>query len=99
MASRQKPAETIREEAVNVHLALLLSQRGVTAKAERRSRRGVPDVRVSLRSGLILLECKWQGSETQLETQLQERQAAFPEALATIGVLCPVQLCLEVVYT
>ncbi len=92
MASQVKSAETIREEEVNVHLALLLSQRGVTAKAERRSRRGVPDVRVTLRSGLILLECKWQGSETQLEAQLQERQAAFPEALATIGVLYPDRL-------
>ena len=89
MATPASASETIREEAVNVHLALLLSQRGVAAKAERRSRRGVPDVRVTLRSGLILLECKWQGSETQLEAQLQERQAAFPEALATIGVLYP----------
>ena len=92
MASRAKETETTREEGVNVHLALLLSQRGVPAKAERRSRRGAPDVRINLRSGLILLECKWEGSESQLEAQLQERRAAFPEALAVLGVLYPERL-------
>ena len=89
MASRVKESETTREEEVNVHLALLLSQRGLKAKAERRSRQGVPDIRVNLRSGLILLECKWEGSESSLESQLQERRAAFPEALAVLGVLYP----------
>ena len=92
MASKVKDAETTREEEVNVHLALLLSQRGVKAKAERRTRRGAPDVRVNLRSGLILLECKWEGSESQLESQLQERLTGFPEALAIIGVLYPERL-------
>ncbi len=87
MASKVKESETTREEEVNVHLALLLSQRGLKAKAERRSRKGAPDVRVTLRSGLILLECKWEGSESALEAQLQERRAAFPEALAVLGVL------------
>ena len=92
LASKVKDTETTREEEVNVHLALLLSQRGVKAKAERRSRRGAPDVRINLRSGLILVECKWQGSESQLEAQLQDRRAAFPEALAVIGVLYPERL-------
>ena len=67
MAGKVKETETTREEEVNVHLALsLLSQRGISAKAERRSRQGVPDVRVALRSGLVLLECKWEGSEKPL---------------------------------
>ncbi|MCY4437493.1 MAG: hypothetical protein OXE05_09210 [Chloroflexi bacterium] len=92
MASSVKEPETTREEEVNVHLALLLSQRGLKAKAERRSRQGVPDVRVTLRSFLILLECKWEGSESSLEAQLQERRAAFPEALAVLGVLYPERL-------
>ena len=92
MATRVKESETTREEEVNVHLALLLSQRGVKAKAERRSKRGAPDVRVTLRSGLVLLECKWIGSESQLEAQLRERLAAFPEALAVLGVLYPERL-------
>ncbi len=92
MASRVKETETTREEEVNVHLALLLSQRGVRAKAERRSKRGAPDIRVNLRSGLILLECKWIGSESQLEAQLRERRAAFPEALAVLRVLYPERL-------
>ena len=66
MTTRVKEPETTREEEVNVHLALSLSRRGFSAKAERRSRQGVPDVRVALRSGLILLECKWEGSEKPL---------------------------------
>ena len=92
MTTRVKESETTREEEVNVHLALLLSQRGVKAKAERRSKRGTPDIRITLRSGLILLECKWEGSESLLEAQLQERRAAFPEALAVLGVLYPDRL-------
>ena len=68
MTTRVKESETTREEEVNVHLALSLSRRGFSAKAERRSRQGVPDVRVALRSGLVLLECKWEGSEKPLET-------------------------------
>ena len=92
MTTRVKEPETTREEEVNVHLALSLSRRGFSAKAERRSRQGVPDVRVALRSGLILLECKWEGSEKPLEDQLQERRADFPEALAMLGVLYPERL-------
>ena len=92
MTTRVKEPETTREEEVNVHLALLLSQRGVKARAERRSRQGVPDVRVALRSGLVLLECKWEGSEKPLVDQLQERRADFPEALAMLGVLYPERL-------
>ena len=92
MTTRVKESETTREEEVNVHLALALSHRGISAKAERRSRQGVPDVRVALRSGLILLECKWEGSEKPLGDQLQERRADFPEALAMLGVLYPGRL-------
>ena len=92
MAARVKETEVNREEALNVLLAQMLSQRGVPAKPERRSRKGAPDVRVALRSGLILLECKWEGSESLLEAQLQERRAAFPEALAVLGVLYPNRL-------
>ena len=92
MTTRVKESETTREEEVNVHLALSLSRRGISAKAERRSRQGVPDVRVALRSGLVLLECKWEGSEKPLGDQLQERRADFPEALAMLGVLYPERL-------
>ena len=92
MTTRVKESETTREEEVNVHLALALSRRRISAKAERRSRQGVPDVRVALRSGLILLECKWEGSEKPLGDQLQERRADFPEALAMLGVLYPERL-------
>ena len=93
MAVRRNDTETIREEAVNVLLAQLLSERGVSAKPERRSRGGAPDVRVELRTGdLVLLECKWEGSTALLEDQLDERMEAFPEALGMIGVLYPSRL-------
>ena len=92
MAARVKETEVNREEALNVLLAQMLTQRGLKARPERRSRRGAPDVRVTLRSFLILLECKWEGSESSLESQLQERRAAFPEALAVLGVLYPDRL-------
>ena len=93
MAVRRNDPETIREEGVNVLLAQLLSQRGVTAKPERRSRGGAPDVRVKLRTGdLVLLECKWEGSSALLENQLDERIEGFPEALGMIGVLYPGRL-------
>ena len=92
MAARVKESEVNREEALNVILAQMLSDRGLKARPERRSRRGAPDVRVTLRSFLILLECKWEGSESSLESQLQERRAAFPEALAVLGVLYPDRL-------
>ena len=55
--------------------------------------RGAPDVSVDLRSGdLVLLECKWEGSDALLESQLDERLTAFPEALGLIGVLYPDRL-------
>ena len=91
--ARQSDPETTREEAVNVLLAELLRDHGLAARAERRSREGVPDIRVELRSGdLVLLECKWEGSAGLLEHQLGERLADFPEALGTIGVLYPDRL-------
>ena len=68
MATRQNVPETIREEGVNVHLAQLLRNRGISARAERRSREGVPDIRVDLKSvDLIILECKWDGSASLLQ--------------------------------
>ena len=91
--ARQSDPETTREEAVNVLLAELLRDHGLAARAERRSREGVPDIRVELRSGdLVLLECKWEGSAGLLEDQLGERLGDFPEALGTIGVLYPGRL-------
>lgn len=93
MTARQNNRETIREEGVNVLLGQLLHVRGFTARAERRSRRGVPDVRVELRSGdLVLLECKWEGNDAQLETQLDERLTTFADRLGVIGVLYPDRL-------
>ncbi len=91
--SAQSDPETTREEAVNVLLAELLRDHGLAARAERRSREGVPDIRVELRSGdLVLLECKWEGSAGLLEHQLGERLTDFPEALGTVGVLYPDRL-------
>ena len=88
MTIRQNDPETIREEGVNVLLAQSLRDHGIAARAERRSRRGTPDIRVDLRSGdMVLLECKWEGLNSLLDNQLEERLAAFPEALGMIGVL------------
>ncbi len=93
MTSRRNVSESIREEGVNVHLAQLLRNRGISARAERRSREGVPDVRADLRSAdLVILECKWEESVGLLENQLDERLAAFPEALGVVGVLYPARL-------
>ena len=90
MTARQNDPETIREEGVNVLLAQSLRDHGVSARAERRSRKGVPDVRVELRSGdLVILECKWDGSANLLNSQLEERLKDFPEALGMVGVLYP----------
>ena len=86
----QNALETIREEAVNTMLARMLRGYGVSARAERRSKEGAPDVRAELRTGdPVLLECKWDGSERSLEEQLDERLADFPESLGLIGVLYP----------
>ena len=93
MTSRQNAPETIREEGVNVHLAQLLRNRGISARAERRSREGVPDVRADLRSGeQVILECKWEEASGLLHSQLDERLAAFSQALGIVGVLYPARL-------
>ena len=93
MTSRRSVAETIREEGVNVLLAQLLRNRGISARAERRSREGVPDVRADLRSGdLVILECKWEEARGLLESQLDERLISFPNALGMVGVLYPTRL-------
>ena len=90
MTIRKNDPETIREEGVNVLLAQSLRDHGVSARAERRSRRGTPDIRVELRSGdLVILECKWDGSANLLDSQLEERLKDFPEALGMVGVLYP----------
>ena len=87
---RRNDPETIREEGVNVLLAQALRDRGLSARAERRSRRGAPDIRIELRSGdPVILECKWEGSSNLLENQLEERLEDFPEALGMVGVLYP----------
>ncbi len=93
MTTRHTASETTREEGVNVHLAQMLRNRGISARAERRSRKGAPDVRADLRSGdLVILECKWEESAGLLESQLDERLTAFPEALGIVGVLYPGRL-------
>ena len=90
---RQNDPETIREEGVNVLLAQLLRDHGLSARAERRSKGGVPDVRVNLRGGdLVLLECKWEGQGALLESQLDERLTAFPGTLGMLGVFYPDRL-------
>ena len=95
MTTAHNPPETIREEAVNTLLARLLRGYGATtsARAERRSAAGTPDIRVDLRTDdSVLLECKWEGSGNQLENQLDERLSAFPDSLGLIGVLYPERL-------
>lgn len=73
MTTRRRRQATTREEAVNTLLGQALRQQRLDAKAERRSREGVPDVRVELRSGdLILLECKWESSAASLDNQIEE---------------------------
>ena len=90
MTIRQNDPENIREEGVNVLLAEALRNRGVPARAERRSRKGTPDLRVELPGGdMIILECKWEGSESLLETQLDERLGEYPEAVGMVGILYP----------
>ena len=93
MPTRRSDPETTREEGVNVLLAELLRDRGVRARAERRSRKGAPDVRAELRTGdLIILECKWEGSDGDLRSQLDDRLEGFPDALGLLGVLYPGRL-------
>ena len=82
--------ETNREEAFNVELARMLRDRGITARAERRSRQGVPAVRIELNTGdQVKLECKYAGSRNDLESQLNERLDAFPDDLGIFGVVYP----------
>ena len=84
------PTESVREEAVNALLAQLLRQRGIPARAERRSRGDTPDIRYELPTGeLVLLECKWESGHAGLLDQLNERLADFPDAIARVGVLYP----------
>ena len=85
--------DNIREEAVNTLLAQLLRDYGLTARAERRGRAGVPDILVELKTGdTILLECKWDDVAGLLENQLSERLADYPDTLAVAGVLYPARL-------
>ena len=89
-SAAQRSRETNREEAANVHLAQLLKQRGISARAERRSRQGVPDVRIDLPTGdRLLLECKYAGATSQLESQLDDRVANFQDTLGILGVVYP----------
>ena len=93
MTMRQNTPEAIREEGVNVLLSQLLRNLGLSARAERRSREGTPDVQVELKTGdAIVLESKWDGSAGLLEKQLNERLADFPGALGMVGVLYPGRL-------
>ena len=90
MTTRRNAPLNIREEVVNVLLAEMLRSLGVPARAERRSREGTPDLRVELSSGdVIILECKWEGSESLLESQLDRRLEEFPEAVGLVGVVYP----------
>ena len=89
-ASSRRERETNREEAFNVELARMLKDRGVTARAERRSRHGVPDLRVELRTGDdVILECKYVGSLSDLESQLDARLISFSKHLGVLGVVYP----------
>ena len=92
-APRRIDLGTTREEGVNVLLAELLSDHGVSAKAERRTRSGVPDLQVELRGGdLVIVECKWEDGASDLEDQLDRRLSDFPDALGVMGVLYPERL-------
>ena len=90
---RTTDPESVREEAANVLLTQLLRDHGLSARAERRSRQGAPDIRVELRSGdLAIVECKWEGSAGDLHDQLDGRLKDFPDALGAFGVLYPEHL-------
>ena len=78
---------------MNTLLSEQLRRHGLSARAERRSREGTPDVRIELRSGdLLLLECKWEGSAGLLDEQARQRLEQFPEALGILGVVYPDRL-------
>ncbi len=96
MTVRNTDPETIREEGVNVLLAQALRAHGLQARAERRTRKGAPDVRVDLKTrDSFVLECKWEGAAGLLDTQLDGRLKDFPDALGVIGVLYPDRLKFE----
>ena len=96
MTTRRSRRGQTREEVVNTLLAQELRRHGLSAAAERRSREGAPDVRIELPGGeLILLECKWESAAPQLDAQLNERLAQFPDAIAVIGVIHPEPLRVE----
>ena len=93
MPTRKKNTESVREEAVNVLLAQLLRGHGLAARAERRGKMGAPDIRVEIKGGdTIILECKWEGSTSLLESQLEERLENFPDAVGMLGILYPERL-------
>ena len=83
----------IREEAVNTLLTQLLREHGLSARAERRSPAGAPDILVELKTDdTILLECKWDDAAGLLQAKLDERLSAYPDTLAIAGVLYPSRL-------
>ena len=87
---RRQQTETNREEVFNVELARMLKDHGISAGAERRSRHGVPDVRVELSTGdQVILECKYAGALSDLESQLDERLTSFPRHLGVLGIVYP----------
>ena len=93
MTSLQNNPPTIREEAVNALFAEVLRDHGIDALAERRRREGIPDVLVELGAGnTVLIECKWEDASGPLESQLDRRLDEFPEMMAAIGVLYPLDL-------
>jgi len=93
LTSLQNNSPTIREEAVNTLFAEVLRDHGIDALAERRRREGIPDVLVELGAGnTVLIECKWEDASGPLESQLDRRLDEFPEMMAAIGVLYPLDL-------
>ena len=92
-SKRARTGETVREEAVNALLGEALKRRGIDARAERRRRGNAPDIRFELRSGdLVLIECKWESGRTSLQSQLDDRVTAIPDAAGRVGVLYPDRL-------
>ena len=81
---------------MNTLLAQELRRHGLSAREERRTREGAPDVRIELRGGeLVLLECKWESTAAQLDEQLEGRLTEFPDAVAVVGMIYPEPLRVE----
>ena len=96
MTTRRRRRATTREEAVNTLLAQELRRYGLSAREERRTSEGIPDVRIELRGGeLVLLECKWESAAAGLDQQLAERLEQFPDAVAVVGLIYPERLRVE----